>query len=119
MREAISVLISKIGDDGHTIWRPTVLDGLPAEVGARFIRRYESDGTPKGNITCSKTGKPLPGLVGVYGLTVLRAVCDDLRLKYEPCNGRGFEARRATEAISAWLGPIPRTGLSCKEGIQS
>ena len=99
----IKKLVKKIGNDGHTIWKSSVLK--QAGAGA-FVWRFEE------TITSSKTnpkyavfdnGKLVKKLKGVHGLRVLMAICSDLGLKYEEKLGRGFQARVCTTAIEKWV----------------
>jgi len=101
MREQIAALIERIGDDGHTVWKPEVLDAFPPAVRARHTRTYESDGSPKGSLTTN--AGPVDELRGVYGLHVLGAICSNLGLEAEGALGRGTQARKYTAAIRAWL----------------
>jgi len=111
LKNEIRKLVEEIGGDGHTIWKASVLDGLPAEVRGRFVRSFKSSKRdPKGMIFVD--GARVDELEGVYGLTILRAICSDLGLTYEDCFGRGTEARRATTAIDGWLVGVDGVGLA-------
>ena len=93
----IAELLEKIGYDGHTIWEVGVLEKFPATLQKRFTKTYESDGSPKGSIY--KDGKMVKSLKGVYGLSVLRGLADDLGLEYNGnVFGRGTEARKIGRA---------------------
>lgn len=104
-RDAIRVLLDKIGDDGHTIWAETIFDHFLTDAlgfRERFARIYTSDGSPKGSIYDGE-GRILPGIKGVYGLHVLRALACDLGAGESSALGRGFEARELTRGINAKL----------------
>ena len=99
----IKKLVKRIGNDGHTIWKSSVLK----QAGRACVKRFEE------TITSSKTnpkhaifdnGKLVKKLKGVHGLRVLTAICSDLGLKYEEKFGRGSQACVCTTAIEKWLG---------------
>lgn len=111
LKNEIRKLVEEIGGDGHTIWNPSVLDGFSDDVRGRFVRSFKSSKSdPKGMIFVD--GARVDELAGVYGLSILRAICSDLGLTYEDCNGRGTEARRATTAIEGWLVAVDGVGLA-------
>lgn len=101
MKSQIQELINDIGGDGHTVWKPSILKSFPEAVQKRFIKVIESDGTYKGSIW--NNGKLVERLEGIYGLTLLGAICSDLNLEYESKLGRGFQAQAYTESIRNWL----------------
>jgi len=101
-RASIAKLVKHIGNDGHTLWKVSVLEGFPPPLQHRFLLNHESDGSPKGSIY-GDDGQVIDSLQGVYGLQVLLAICEDLGLNYESKLGRGFQAQACTAAINAWL----------------
>ena len=99
----IKKLVKKIGNDGHTIWKSSVLKQAGAEA---FIKRFEevivsSKTDPKFQVT--HNGKLVEKLTGVHGLDVLLGICRDLDLKFEDKFGRGSQACACTSAIEGWL----------------
>jgi hypothetical protein len=101
MKKSIQKLVDKIGGDGHTIWKESVLKGFPKAIKDRFVYVIESDGSYKGSIW--NNGKMVEKLKGVYGLTLLGGICNDLGLDYDSKLGRGFQAQSYTESIRNWL----------------
>ena len=110
-KKIIKKLVKKIGHDGHTIWKSSVLKNAGA---GAFIGRFEE------TITSSKTdpkfaithnGKLVKKLTGVHGLRVLMAICDDLNLKFDDKFGRGSQARACTSAIEGWLETGMKSGF--------
>ena len=101
MKPAIEDLLETIGGDGHTIWKASILKSFPEEIQKRFIRIIESDGSYKGSIW--NDGEMVDKLEGIYGLSLLGAICQDLGLDYEGKIGRGFQARAYTDSINNWL----------------
>jgi hypothetical protein len=102
-RETIRNLVNHLGNDGHTIWKASVLkDAGAGKFVSRFSQTYTSSvDDPKYAIT--HKGKPIKQLKGVYGLRVLEGICDDLGLEYAPKFGRGSQAVSCTSAIKSWL----------------
>lgn len=96
----IKPLFDKIKYDGHTIWKPSVLKSFPKALRDRFTHIIKSDGSAKGSIW--KDGKMVKETKGVYGLSLLRGLADDLGVKYDGnVFGRGTEARNISSAIEA------------------
>ena len=101
MKPAIEDLLETIGGDGHTIWKASILKSFPEAIQKRFIRIIESDGSYKGSIW--NDGEMVDKLEGIYGLSLLGAICQDLNLEYEGKIGRGFQAQSYTDSIRTWL----------------
>jgi len=98
----IAELFETIKYDGHTIWETGVLQKFPAPLRKRFTKTFESDGSPKGSIY--NDGKLVESLKGVYGLSLLRGLADDLGLSYNGnVFGRGTEARNISSVLEEWL----------------
>jgi len=101
MKPIIENLVDHIGGDGHTIWKDSILKDFPKAIKDRFVHVIESDGSYKGSIW--NNGKMVKKLKGVYGLSLLGGICNDLGLEYDSKLGRGFQAQSYTESIRAWL----------------
>ena len=104
MKPAIEALIEQIGGDGHTIWKPSILKKFPKAIRDRFVHTIKSDGSYKGSIW--NNGKMVESMEGIYGLSLLGGICNDLNLEYENKLGRGFQARAYTDSIQNWLKTI-------------
>lgn len=103
LKQKIKEIVEHIGNDGHTIWKESVIKGLPKGLRDRFVTEIKSDYTSYKSTIFDKNGKPVPSIKGFYGLNVLQAICNDLNLDYEGKIGRGFQAQVCTEAINKWL----------------
>ncbi len=99
--KAIEKLLDEIGDDGHTIGDPVVLEHFPQWFVEQHTKTYHSDGTGKGSITSD--GAIVDSLEGVYGLRVLGWLCDELGLEHHDFGGRGYQAREYTRGLREWL----------------
>lgn len=99
-KELIKNLIQEIGNDGHSIWDPAVLEGFPPEFRQRYEKIHQSGDTYKETIFIENGIAQY--LEGVYGLDVLEDLCRILKLDYHRARGRGFRARACTEALSNW-----------------
>jgi hypothetical protein len=98
----IAELFETIKYDGHTIWKVGVLKKFPTPLRQRFTRILKSDGSPKGSIYSE--GKLVKSTKGVYGLSLLRGLADDLGLAYNGnVFGRGTEARNISAVLEGWL----------------
>ena len=104
MKEAIEALVDKIGGDGHTIWLSSIMDKFPKALKDRYVRVIESDGTYKGSVW--NDGKLVEKIEGIYGLSLLGGICNDLNLEYDSKIGRGFQAQSYTESIRNWLAQL-------------
>lgn len=100
---AIKKLLETIGNDGHTVWRPSILKNFPKELQERFITIIRSNKKDYKSTIFDNNGNALDECEGVYGLSLLGTICNDLGLEYEDKIGRGFQARAYTESIVSWL----------------
>ena len=89
-----------ISGDGHTIFKP------------EFYSKYfdvdhlavdHASGVGKHTIFDSVTGEPMESLKGVYSLTFMYWVGEQLGLEYRHCHGRGSQARAIHEAVQHWV----------------
>jgi len=101
MKESIQRLVEHIGGDGHTIWKDSILKDFPKAIRDRFVHTIKSDGSYKGSIW--NDGKMVKSIKGIYGLSLLGGICNDLGLDYDSKIGRGFQAQSYTESINNWL----------------
>ena len=101
MKGKIKKLLETIGNDGHTVWKPAILEGFPKAIKDRFVTTIKSDGSYKGSIW--NNGKMVEEMQGIYGLALLGNICSDLNLESESKLGRGFQAVAYTESINKWL----------------
>lgn len=99
----IAELLSDIGYDGHTIWKASILENFPQEIISRFVRVHKSNKKDYKSSIFDGNGKLIESLEGIYGLSLLTAIAQDLGLEYEGKIGRGFQAQEITKAIKAWL----------------
>jgi hypothetical protein len=98
-RDEILALLEQIGGDGHSVWKPELLDIFPTPLKARFIRDIESDTSDWKSTLYDNDGNVIESIKAFYGLTVLECICADLGLEVGSFMGRGFRAQAATEAI--------------------
>jgi len=103
MKPAIASLLETIGNDGHTIWKPSILKGFSEGIQSRFIKKQVSNKKDYKSTIIDKNGKVIEECEGIYGLSLLGTICNDLGLDYESKIGRGFQARCYTESIQNWL----------------
>ncbi len=102
-KQQIADLISEIGYDGHTIWKASILNAFPKDVISRFVRTHKSNKKDYKSSIFDGNGKLIESLEGIYGLSLLTAIAQDLGLEYEGKIGRGFQAQEITKAINNWL----------------
>jgi hypothetical protein len=103
MKPLIADLIDNIGYDGHTIWKESILKHFNDGIKERFIRNFQSDKSSYKSTIFGNNGKIIEECEGIYGLSLLTTICNDLNLEYEGKIGRGFQAQVCTEAIKKWL----------------
>lgn len=98
--ETLQAIVDAIGNDGHTIWEPTVLDksGLTNSEVATLVKTYHSDGSRKGSII-KDDGSIAESMNGIYGLHVLESIVYGLGLGGTLRMGRGSWARDYTQSI--------------------
>jgi len=106
MKPKIKKLLETIGNDGHTIWKPTVLKSFPRAIKERFIKVQKSNKKDYKSTIFDNNGNVVEECEGIYGLSLLGTICNDLGLEYESKLGRGFQARCYTESIQNWLKTI-------------
>jgi len=106
MKPAIEALIEQIGGDGHTIWKPSILKGFSDSIQERFITKIKSNKKDYKSTIFDNNGNAMDECEGIYGLSLLGTICNDLGLEYESKIGRGFQARCYTESIQNWLKTI-------------
>jgi len=104
MKPAIKALVENIGNDGHTIWKPSVLKGFSKGIQDRFIKVQTSNKKSYKETIFDNNGNVIDECEGIYGLSLLGTICNDLGLDYVSKIGRGFQAREYTVAINKWLG---------------
>jgi len=85
--------------DGHGIYSPDIYEGFDV---SSLIHTHKSDGTPKGTIFADD-GSIMEESHGVYNLTFLNRLVNQLGLEYRSAFGRGTEARNMVEAIRKWV----------------
>lgn len=103
MKPQIEKLLETIGGDGHTIWKPSILKGFSEAIQERFIRKVKSNKKDYKSTIFDNNGNVLDECEGIYGLSLLGTICNDLGLDYDSKIGRGFQARCYTESIEKWL----------------
>jgi hypothetical protein len=103
MKPLIEKLLETIGNDGHTVWKPSVLKGFSEDIQSRFIKKIKSDKRDYKSTIFDNKGQVVEEVEGIYGLSLLGTICNDLGLEYEGKIGRGFQARCCTESIEKWL----------------
>ena len=103
MKPQIEKLLETIGNDGHTIWKPSVLKNFSEDIQNRFIKVQKSNKKDYKSTIFDNNGKVMDECEGIYGLSLLGTICNDLGLDYESKIGRGFQARCYTESIESWL----------------
>jgi hypothetical protein len=103
MKPMIKELLETIGNDGHTIWKASVLDGFSDGIKSRFIRKQVSNKKDYKSTIFDNNGQAMDEIEGIYGLSLLGTICNDLGLDYEGKIGRGFQARCYTDSINNWL----------------
>ena len=106
MKPAIESLIEQIGGDGHTIWKLSVLKGFSRGIQSRFITVQKSNKKDYKSTIFDNNGNAIDECEGIYGLSLLGSICNDLNLEYEDKIGRGFQAQSYTESIQNWLKTI-------------
>jgi len=102
-KNQIADLLSVIGYDGHTIWKPSILNAFPKEIITRFVQTHKSNKKDYKSSIFDGNGKLIDSLEGIYGLSLLTAIACDLNLTYASKIGRGFQATTITDAIKEWL----------------
>lgn len=112
MKPLIKSLIKKIGNDGHTIWKSSILKSFPEGLQERFVKTVKSNKKDYKSTIFDSNGKVLDECEGIYGLSLLGTICNDLGLEYEGKIGRGFQARCYTESIENWLKKKVTSGFS-------
>ena len=106
-RAALSALLDKIGDDGHSIYENSVLSDFGREAVAMFAqRRYSGPDGTKEAIEDIKTKETVEAMNGIYGLDVLMTACKQLGLSPETKMGRGAQARACTAVLRAHLASL-------------
>jgi hypothetical protein len=103
MKPLIEKLLETIGNDGHTVWKPSVLKGFSEDIQSRFIKKIKSDKRDYKSTIFDNNGQVVEECEGIYGLSLLGTICNDLGLEYEGKIGRGFQACCYTESIENWL----------------
>lgn len=103
MKPQIEKLLETIGNDGHTIWKASVLEEFSQELQSRFIKVQKSNKKDYKSTIFDNNGKVIEECEGIYGLSLLGTICNDLGLDYDSKIGRGFQARCYTESIEKWL----------------
>lgn len=103
MKPQIEKLLETIGNDGHTIWKPSVLKNFSEDIQNRFIKVQKSNKKDYKSTIFDNNGRVIEECEGIYGLSLLGTICNDLGLDYESKIGRGFQARCYTESIENWL----------------
>ena len=103
MKPQIEKLLETIGNDGHTIWKASVLKEFSADLQSRFIKVQKSNKKDYKSTIFDHNGNAIDECEGIYGLSLLGTICNDLGLDYDSKIGRGFQARCYTESIQNWL----------------
>jgi len=103
MKPMIKELLETIGNDGHTIWKASILDGFSDGIKSRFIKTQKSNKKDYKSTIFDNNGNAMDECEGIYGLSLLGTICNDLGLDYEGKLGRGFQARCYTDSINNWL----------------
>ena len=109
-RDEIIALVAEIGNDGHTVWAESVLKAFPKPLQERFTRTHRSNKRDPKSTMFGADGRIIEQLKGVYGLTVLRCICDDLEISVSSYLGRGFQAQASTKAINEFFAKEPHEG---------
>lgn len=91
--------------DGHSIFHAEtfVKLGVPDALIAKYVRDHRSNTKDFKSTIFDSSGKVLPKLRGVYGLTVLEAINYDLGLAGSSKMGRGFRADECRRQIYQFL----------------
>ena len=103
MKPQIEKLLETIGNDGHTIWKASVLKEFSEDIQSRFIKVQKSNKKDYKSTIFDHNGNAIDECEGIYGLSLLGTICNDLGLDYDSKIGRGFQARCYTESIQNWL----------------
>jgi hypothetical protein len=103
MKPLIEKLLETIGNDGHTIWKSSVLKDFSEGITSRFIKVQKSNKKDYKSTIFDNNGNVIEEIEGIYGLSLLGTICNDLGLEYDSKIGRGFQARCYTESIEKWL----------------
>jgi hypothetical protein len=103
MKPMIKELLETIGNDGHTIWKASILEGFSDGIKSRFIKTQKSNKKDYKSTIFDNNGNAMDECEGIYGLSLLGTICNDLGLDYEGKLGRGFQARCYTDSINNWL----------------
>jgi hypothetical protein len=103
MKPMIKELLETIGNDGHTIWKASILEGFSDGLKSRFIKTQKSNKKDYKSTIFDNNGNAMDECEGIYGLSLLGTICNDLGLDYEGKLGRGFQARCYTDSINNWL----------------
>jgi hypothetical protein len=111
MLPLIATLVEQIGGDGHTLWKPSVLEDFPVEIQRRFTQTIKSHPSDYKQQMFDHDGKLIPEMEAVHGMRLLMGIADDLGLPYESKLGRGFQAQECTEAILKWINAESDNGI--------
>lgn len=100
--EQVMKAVDYIDGDGHTVYKKEVLIdtcGWPGETASAVCHEIHSDMSDPKSTLFGNDGRPLDKLYGWYCLDLLSSLASALNVKYEHCMGRGFQARKITEAL--------------------
>lgn len=110
-KEQVLAALDFIKGDGHTIFKEECLIeqcGWSKEAARSVSKVHESDNRDPRGMIFSNDGQGIYAeLYGWYSLDVLRALASVLKVEYEGCMGRGFQARKIDEALRNHLKETP------------
>lgn len=94
--------------DGHTVFKVEAFTelGVPQELIDRYTHEHKSDTSDYKKTLTDNRGRVIPKVMGVYGLTVIEAIANDLGLPGSSKMGRGFRAQECREQICDYLGKV-------------
>lgn len=110
----LQTIIDMCGNNGHSILKTDALATVNNVFVSAVTRTYHSDGSHKGSITDSATGRVVDDMTGVYTLDVLRMACRVIPLDTtasERFSGRGFTARALTGQLLAFVDMMKACGF--------
>ena len=96
-------LVTLIGNDGHSIWASSILDGFSPGIRSRFVTTHLSSADNLKEMIANRRGVVVDQMNGISGLKLLTAIAGDLGLSCDFAVGRGTKAGHATAAILAHL----------------
>jgi hypothetical protein len=101
-----------ISGDGHTIFKPEFYDKY---FDVDHLVVDHASGVGKHTIFDSVTGEPMESLMGVYSLSFMYWVGEQLGLEFRECYGRGSQAQAIKVAVEQWVEGYEQAALALTE----